>query len=402
MMVNLYENKQEPGSYNYQHYELQSDELSKDNENMPLKSAFNEAVTTEKISIINEQLRELSDKASQTKAALYKLKNSATEPEIKVAHSLLSEIENKINNLNSRYNNLSLIENQVLSLKDDLDAKDRALKRQLDGIDKTKSEIEEEYKNEIKRKEAEFRFKEERLANRQKTIEKELKKQLEENENIRDRIQNELIEKNEELQKILIETKEEKEKYEQESIKALETKSKKFIASTLGILGNNEKGLKTKASYWSFAGVAAISAGIIFAIYSMFFNADSFHNTSNNSLSYYFYTLFRGIISIGLFLILARYCFRLCDSFMHESLKVSERIHAIKYGEFYLDVSGPKAEWDNIKEAFSNWNIDGRSAFYEVKGNENEKINIEKETSEILLSKIIEIFKREALPENKK
>ena len=48
---------------------------------------------------------------------------------------------------------------------------------------------------------------------------------------------------------------------------------------------------------------------------------------------------------------------------MHESLKSGERLHAIKFGEFYLDAYGADAEWDQIKEAFENWNISGSSAF---------------------------------------
>lgn len=72
---------------------------------------------------------------------------------------------------------------------------------------------------------------------------------------------------------------------------------------------------------------------------------------------------FKGIIVIGLFIALAKYSFMYSQSFMHESIKNSERRHAINFGKFYLETYGADAEWTQIKEAFEHWNINSHTAF---------------------------------------
>jgi hypothetical protein len=69
------------------------------------------------------------------------------------------------------------------------------------------------------------------------------------------------------------------------------------------------------------------------------------------------------ILIISLIIALSRFAFIMGKSFMVEALRNSDRIHAIKFGEFYLNVFGEKAEWQQIKEAFQNWNIDKGSSF---------------------------------------
>jgi hypothetical protein len=48
---------------------------------------------------------------------------------------------------------------------------------------------------------------------------------------------------------------------------------------------------------------------------------------------------------------------------MSESLKCSDRIHAIGFGKFYLKAYGEKATWLELKEVFQHWNIDRSSTF---------------------------------------
>lgn len=66
---------------------------------------------------------------------------------------------------------------------------------------------------------------------------------------------------------------------------------------------------------------------------------------------------------VGLCGLLAKYSFIFSKSYMHESLKLGERAHAIRFGEFYLDTYGANAQWEEVKEAFAHWNISGQSAF---------------------------------------
>ena len=71
------------------------------------------------------------------------------------------------------------------------------------------------------------------------------------------------------------------------------------------------------------------------------------------------------VIVIGLLWALAKYAFTLGKSFMVESLRNSDRIHAIRFGEFYLNAYADEASWNEIKEAFQHWNIDSGSAFFD-------------------------------------
>lgn len=48
---------------------------------------------------------------------------------------------------------------------------------------------------------------------------------------------------------------------------------------------------------------------------------------------------------------------------MVESLRNSDRGHAISFGEFYLRVYADKADWREVKEVLQHWNIDKGSQF---------------------------------------
>jgi hypothetical protein len=69
------------------------------------------------------------------------------------------------------------------------------------------------------------------------------------------------------------------------------------------------------------------------------------------------------ILIIGLLWAIARFAFVLGRSFMVESLRNEDRIHAISFGQFYLHAFGDKADWAEMKEAFKYWNIDIGSSF---------------------------------------
>ncbi|MGB8966680.1 MAG: toll/interleukin-1 receptor domain-containing protein [Candidatus Cybelea sp.] len=69
------------------------------------------------------------------------------------------------------------------------------------------------------------------------------------------------------------------------------------------------------------------------------------------------------ILVIGLLWAIARFAFVLGRSFMVESLRNEDRIHAISFGQFYLRAFGDKADWPEMKEAFKYWNIDIGSSF---------------------------------------
>lgn len=69
------------------------------------------------------------------------------------------------------------------------------------------------------------------------------------------------------------------------------------------------------------------------------------------------------IIAIAILAALARYAYSLGKSHMSESLKSSDRIHAIQFGKFFLRAYGHKATSEEIREVFQHWNIDRNSTF---------------------------------------
>jgi len=46
---------------------------------------------------------------------------------------------------------------------------------------------------------------------------------------------------------------------------------------------------------------------------------------------------------------------------MSESLKIADRIHAISFGKFYLQVFNQQVEPTEIKEIFRDWNINNQT-----------------------------------------
>lgn len=69
------------------------------------------------------------------------------------------------------------------------------------------------------------------------------------------------------------------------------------------------------------------------------------------------------IVAIGFLGALAKYGYSLGKSFMSESLKSADRIHAIQFGQFYLKAYGSRLTPAEVREAFQHWNIDRGSTF---------------------------------------
>jgi hypothetical protein len=84
--------------------------------------------------------------------------------------------------------------------------------------------------------------------------------------------------------------------------------------------------------------------------------------------------LFMGIIVVLVIVILfsiSKFLFSLAKAFMVESIRCSDRIHAISFGKFFLDAFGTVASHEEILRAFSSWNIDnGASSFRNQSGDD--------------------------------
>lgn len=261
------------------------------------------------------------------------------------------------------YSELQEREAELSKYREKLRAREFDLDHYKEALKKEQLEREKFFRQELSERDKLIEQREKELYSKQKEMELHFSKRFEEMEQLRESLQNELLKKEAELKNLLIETEREKERYREESRRQIESKSQKFVDSALQLLSKKEAKFHEISKNWSIVGASALVCGIGFAIYAMISSADQFHQASNAGIPYYLYSLFRGLIVVGLFGALSRYAFIISNSFMHESLKSGERLHAIKFGEFYLDAYGADAEWDQLKEAFENWNISGSSAF---------------------------------------
>ena len=107
------------------------------------------------------------------------------------------------------------------------------------------------------------------------------------------------------------------------------------------------------------------------------------------------YNAVKSILIITLLIAASKYCFNLAKSFMVEALKLSDRVHAINFGRFYLRVFSKKGiESKEFIDVFRDWNINNQnSAFSAQNFNDYDPKILEKMTD--ALSKITDAVKKE-------
>ncbi|MEZ9899816.1 HNH endonuclease [Vibrio breoganii] len=155
----------------------------------------------------------------------------------------------------------------------------------------------------------------------------------------------------------------EKDKYREESRKSIEQKSSAYVNDALNVLEGKESQYHNISRLWSICGAISIAAGIFILSYLGVEGFAILEKKDDVSWSFLLLITFKGLIVVGLFVALAKYSFTFSQSYMHESLKNSERRHAINFGKFYLESYGADADWSQIKEAFEHWNISSNTAF---------------------------------------
>ena len=258
---------------------------------------------------------------------------------------------------------LSVREKDVSSRKDELLEMESKLERRSAQQKRALEEKEKEFYSIMEERSHFLDAREKELIARQEAAQVKYHDDIKNAHFANGRLQAELTVKETQLNELLREVEAEKAKYTEESRNAIQSNSRKFVVSALETLGAKEDKFHFISGVWAVIGAASLFFGVVFAICTMIYSADSYHQTGNTGLGYYFFSLFRGLIVVGVFGLLSRYAFIFSNSYMHESLKVGERVHAIKFGEFYLDTYGSEAKWDQVKEAFAQWNISGQSAF---------------------------------------
>lgn len=146
---------------------------------------------------------------------------------------------------------------------------------------------------------------------------------------------------------------------EAETSRRIEENAAEYVGEAVDAQEKAERRYRVIGIFWYLLGLLALIAGLIFVGVSL---SRTSGDVPSNWIHFAHFTL-RAIIVVALLGACAKYSFSLGRSFTIEALKCADRLHAISFGKFYLRVYGHQANWDELKEAFANWNIDRPSAF---------------------------------------
>lgn len=112
------------------------------------------------------------------------------------------------------------------------------------------------------------------------------------------------------------------------------------------------------ARIWYGVGFASLVAGIGAALWTF-----AIHPTLPNDWLGFARGFVVNLVVVGFLGACSRYALSLGKSYTSEALKASDRIHAIRFGRFYLNAFPDRVTWEELKEVFAHWNIDRASAF---------------------------------------
>lgn len=235
---------------------------------------------------------------------------------------------------------------------------------------------EKEIQKELEARERFFADREKKLFERQREFEEHFMLRQHEAVELKSKLEDQLASREAELQQTLQQLKLEKERYNEESRKKIELKSKDYVADALDTLDKKETEFHKISKIWSGIGAASLVGGLGFFGYVTVASFTTIPNTV--TWEFITFSVFKGLISVVLFAALAKYAFLFSSSYMREALKNADRRHAINFGKFYLESYGAAAEWSQIKEAFEHWNISGANAFSKPEENQLDVTALEK------------------------
>lgn len=148
--------------------------------------------------------------------------------------------------------------------------------------------------------------------------------------------------------------------------KKVERNLSAYLEETMVRLKKNEAVYKGMA--YAFYGVCILT--FFSAIGFIFYYSITLQKYANDILGLILHVVCFLFIVI-LIISLSKLMFTLAKSFMVESIRSSDRIHAILFGKFFLDAYGNDASREEIIKAFSGWNIDdGRTSFRTQSGDD--------------------------------
>lgn len=151
--------------------------------------------------------------------------------------------------------------------------------------------------------------------------------------------------------------KENRQKAAEEEREVFQTSLSRFIEKAMNRLQENERKNKRLAYLCYGSSGMFILIAILFSFHkvAIVFAMTEWQMAVTKTVS--------GTLTLALILALSRLLFVLGKSFMVEAIRNSDRIHAISFGEFFLNAYGNVATREEVRDVFGNWNIDNGSSF---------------------------------------
>ncbi len=148
----------------------------------------------------------------------------------------------------------------------------------------------------------------------------------------------------------------------------LQIKFPEYVDTAVEGLRSKCKYFESKAFWWNFQGGTALLFSILSAIATFLYGGYQFNHAAKVNIDWLFFLflLLKGLIIVTLFGAWAKHAFNVANAYVHEALKRSDRMHAISFGKFYLEVYGNKVDQKEMKDIFENWNINTDSAFTKI------------------------------------
>lgn len=143
----------------------------------------------------------------------------------------------------------------------------------------------------------------------------------------------------------------------------IEIKVPEYVAAALKVLDDREILYRKKAFNWSLQGIFVLSIAIISAIFISLYGAGVGTSLDNLPWQALLFVTVKGLIILSVLGLWAKHAFTVSNAYMHESIKRSDRAHAINFGKLYLEIYGNSVDRKELISIFENWNITSESAF---------------------------------------
>lgn len=267
--------------------------------------------------------------------------------------------------------------------------------KQAQELERLRSDLQIEHENRKAQIDHELRIHQESLKQERQL----LASREQEARQLKVELQKQIEEKDLQLKAAFEELEKDKERYREESRSQIQARSNSYVNEAITALDNSAASYHTKGTLWSVGGLFSLAGGVGTGIYFGLAGMNALENPEKISWPVVSFLAFKGIIVIGLFIALAKYCFTYSQSFTHEAIKNSERKHAINFGKFYLETYGAEAQWGQVKEAFEHWNINSSSAF---SGSDSDKFDPKIFDKAISIAEAVQKFGRTNNEESEK